>query len=78
MSSRRVCAADFANATLPTRVLDMAVRRLSSVRSLLLCSGKKAQWKGEEQRAGVDVPDHEPFSLRTNAGGIQTADGGVS
>ena len=30
--SRRVCAADFVNATLPTRVLDMALRRLSSRR----------------------------------------------
>ena len=73
-----MCAADFANATLPTRVLDTAVRHLSLVRSLFLCSGKSAQWKGEELRAGVDVPDHKPFSLHMNAGGIQTADGCVS
>ena len=76
-SSRRVGVTDFAEATLPTRVLDMAVTRLSSVRSIQLCSGKKAQWKNE-QRSGVDVPNDEAFSLHTNAGGIHTADGGVS
>ena len=78
-SSRRVCAADFDNATLPTRVLDMVVRRLSSKRCLILFSRKKAQRRGEEQqRAGVDISDHEPFSLHANAGAIHSADGGAS
>ena len=77
-SSRRVCAADFANATLPTRVLDMAVRRLSSKRCLILCRRKEAQYRGEEQRAGVDISDNEPYSLHANAGAINSADGGAS
>ena len=76
--SRRVCAADFVNATLPTRVLDMALRRLSSRSCSILCSRKKTQCRGEQQRAGVDISDNEPYSLHANAGAINSADGGAS
>ena len=74
-SVRRECTvADFAQCTLPTCTIEMAVRKLTTHRTQQLAAGKKAQWK-HEHRAGSDIPNEEAFSLHTNAGGIQTADG---
>ena len=63
---------DFAACTLPSRIVDMAVRKVASNNTLKFLAGGKAQWRGQT-RAGSAVPDWEAFSLHTNAGARYTA-----
>ena len=74
---RSAAVADFSKCTLPTRTLDMAVRRLQSTRAQHFLAGGKANW-AHETRRGADVPADEPFSLHPALTNVRTADGGRS